>query len=121
MSGGPVANAIVTFSPKERQPVAIGKTDNDGKFTVTTYDPGDGAAEGDFVVLVTKQSAPQAATVPAHDPSKPFDSSAAHSQSAGAKAAADVGLPEKYSRIDQTDLKVNVKQSGNDFPLELKP
>lgn len=121
MSGGPVANALVTFSPKQKQPVAIGKTDANGAFKLTTYDGGDGAAEGEFVVLVTKSAAAPAAGPPAHDPSKPFDSRAAHAQQSTAQAT-EATLPQKYSRIDQSDLLAKVQKSGkNDFSFELKP
>lgn len=121
MSGGPVANALVTFSPKQKQPVAIGKTDANGQFTLTTYDGGDGAAEGEFVVLVTKNSSAPPAGPPAHDPSKPFDSRAAHAQQSAAQAT-EAGLPQKYSRIDQSDLLAKVQKSGkNDFSFDLKP
>lgn len=121
MSGGPVANALVTFSPKQKQPVAIGKTDPNGQFKLTTYDGGDGAAEGEFVVLVTKSAASTTTTPPAHDPSKPFDSRAAHAQQSAVQSA-EVALPQKYSRIDQSDLLAKVQKSGkNDFSFELKP
>lgn len=121
MSGGPVANALVTFSPKQKQPVAIGRTDPNGQFKLTTYDGGDGAAEGEFVVLVTKTSSSAASGPPAHDPSKPFNSEAAHAQQASGQAE-EATLPPKYSRIDQSDLVAKVQKSGkNDFSFELKP
>jgi hypothetical protein len=122
MSGGPVANAMVTFSPKQKQPVAIGRTDNNGQFTLTTYDAGDGAAEGEYVALVSKSTATAPVAPTAHDPSKPaFDSRSAHGQQASGQAA-EVGLPEKYSRINQSDLIAKVEKSGkNDFNFELKP
>lgn len=121
MSGGPVANAMVTFSPKQQQPVAIGRTDANGQFTLMTYDAGDGAAEGEFVVLVSKASASKPAGPTGHDPSKLYDSRNAHSQANPANSG-EPGLPEKYSRIDQSDLRVKVEKSGkNDFNLELKP
>eukprot|EP00475_Leptophrys_vorax_P020283 TRINITY_DN27759_c0_g2_i2.p2 TRINITY_DN27759_c0_g2~~TRINITY_DN27759_c0_g2_i2.p2 ORF type:complete len:160 (-),score=11.89 TRINITY_DN27759_c0_g2_i2:307-786(-) len=120
MSGGPVANALVTFSPKQQQPVAIGRTDANGQFTLMTYDAGDGAAEGEFVVLVTKTAANKSSGPTGHDPSKPFDSRNAHSQQNAANT--EVGLPDKYSKINQSDLLVKVAKSGkNDFNLELKP
>ena len=52
--GKPLAQAIVTFSPKEGQPVAFGTTNDKGEFTLTTYTAGDGAAAGSYGVLVSK-------------------------------------------------------------------
>jgi len=121
MSGGPVANAMVSFSPKQNQPVATGRTNTEGQFTLTTYDPADGAAEGDYVVLVTKELAAPPTAASGHTPGKAFDSSAMH------KAAAPGGggtgaLPDKYSRSDRSDLNVTVTKSGpNEIVLDLKP
>jgi len=122
MSGGPVANAMVSFSPKNKQPVATGRTNTDGQFTLTTYDPGDGAAEGDYVVLVTKELAAPPTASGGHDPTKPFDSTAMHKSVQSSGNATAGALPEKYSRADRSDLNVTVKKDGpNDITLELKP
>lgn len=123
LSGAPVPNAIVTFSPAAKQPAANGRTDNEGKFTLTTYDPSDGAAAGDYTVLVTKEGGSAGNAMPTgHDPvgAKPVDSAAMHSAQ---RAAGPTGLlPTKYSSATSSDLKVTVKSDGtNDFPLDLKP
>ena len=130
MAGSPVANANVIFSPRAGQPVALGRTDSAGQYTLTTYDAGDGAAEGDFVVLVNK-SAAQTAVAPSisHDPQKPnanaFDADAAHAaRGAGAASAeADSALPARYTRVDESDLRATVKANGpNDkVDFDLKP
>ncbi|HEX6986969.1 MAG TPA: carboxypeptidase-like regulatory domain-containing protein [Planctomycetaceae bacterium] len=126
MGGGPVANAAVIFSPKEGQPVATGRTNDKGEFTVTTYESGDGAAAGKYVVLVSKEVAPSNSTGPAtgHDPNNPTAFRAPSHSGAQLRglSSASSGLPEKYSRADQSDLNVEVKSDGeNNFNLELKP
>lgn len=129
LAGGPVAGASVTFSPKDKQPVATGKTGNDGTFTLTTYDPGDGAAAGNYVVVVSKPIASASAgNAPptGHDPNNKtggFDAAAYHNaQRAAGSTGSDSGLPEKYSKADKSDLQVEVKSSGeNKFDLDLKP
>jgi uncharacterized GH25 family protein len=58
--GKPVANATVNFTPVpeesraagQRGRVALGHTDKDGRFTLTTYQDGDGAIVGKHVVTV---------------------------------------------------------------------
>lgn len=58
--GKPVANATVNFTPLpeagrpagQRGRVALGLTDNDGRFTLTTYKDGDGAIVGRHTVTV---------------------------------------------------------------------
>jgi hypothetical protein len=128
MGGGPVPNASITFSPKDKQPVAVGRTGADGSYTLTTYNPGDGAAAGNYVVLVSKSLAVANSGGPpkGHDPkATTFDSSAAHSASGaamGGSTAAEAGLPERYSKVDQTTLNATVKPSGdNKFDFDLTP
>ncbi len=125
MGGGPVANALVAFSPKAKQPVATGRTGNDGSFRLTTYDSGDGAAAGEFIVLVTKSGKKSTATdaVSAHDPDNPTSGAGAHDAATdGADTAADSGLPEKYSRVEQSDLTAVIKADGsNELTFDLKP
>ncbi len=58
--GKPVANATVNFTPKDDQGrtkgrrgrVALGMTDNDGRFKLTTYENYDGAIIGKHTVTV---------------------------------------------------------------------
>ncbi len=58
--GKPVANATVNFTPVadgsraagQRGRVALGLTDKDGRFTLTTYKDGDGAIIGKHIVTV---------------------------------------------------------------------
>ncbi|HVW00267.1 MAG TPA: hypothetical protein VHB77_08005 [Planctomycetaceae bacterium] len=125
MGGGPVANATVSYSPKGTQPVAIGRTGPDGIYTLTTYDPGDGAAAGEFAVLVFKNlSAPSSSAPTGHDPNNPgnFDSSQMHAGAGAQSQAEEAGLPAKYSRADSTDLQAVVKPGGeNQFDFDLKP
>ena len=59
--GKPVANGFVNFTPlqgQERDPskpgkLALGKTDSQGRFELTTYHNGDGAIVGKHVVTVS--------------------------------------------------------------------
>lgn len=130
LSGSPVANAMVSFSPKAKQPVAVGQTGTDGTYTLTTYEAGDGAAEGDYTVLVTKEiAAAGASSQPTgHDAKSAtsFDSSAGHSAQssgdAGGAAMGSSGLPAKYSSPTSSSLTATVKADGKnekvDFDLQ---
>jgi hypothetical protein len=57
--GKPAVGALVVFTrinsdPNDREVVtATGKVDESGEFTLTTYDAGDGAPEGEYMVAVT--------------------------------------------------------------------
>ena len=50
----PIAGATISFAPQGKYPVAIGKTDDNGEFTMTTYEWADGAAPGTYDVLISK-------------------------------------------------------------------
>ena len=126
MFGGPLADATVAFAPQTGQPTAVGRTDKEGNFTLTTYEFGDGAAEGRFSVVISKASA--AASGPAgsagneeHGADFVDKAAAGHAaKGAGAGSAASM-VPEQYTNAKDTPLKVEVKSSGeNVYALEIK-
>lgn len=125
MAGGPVINATVTFSPKQGQPPALGKTDSSGKYTLTTYDAGDGAVEGEYVVLVSKSGASSASAPSADEVHKAMASGSAppasHSGPAGKSSASEDLIPEKYRLANSSPLNETVeagKENVFDFTLE---
>ncbi|PQO34489.1 carboxypeptidase regulatory-like domain-containing protein [Bremerella cremea] len=54
LNGKPVAGATVMFNSESLNLTAYGKTDADGKFQLTTYEPGDGAPIGHYRVVIKK-------------------------------------------------------------------
>ena len=126
MAGGPVADAVVTFSPQEGQPVAFGRTDSQGKYTLTTYEAGDGAVAGKYIVLVTKSSSGGAASGTGSVSHEAFVSGqasvTAHAAAgkSGGSAAGSI-LPEKYSRTTTSDLTVTVAPEQTTYDFELQP
>lgn len=123
LSGGPVPGATVTLSPREGQPVAYGTTDDSGKFKLSTYDTGDGAVPGAYVALVLKPEASPTANANAtggHDPNQTSASSMHNAAKKKGKGAGG-GIPEKYSKPDQSDLKITVEAKSNTIDLPLKP
>lgn len=125
-NGAPVASATVTFAPQEKgTPTAMGITDGQGVYTLTTYDSGDGAAAGIYKVLVYKMNEAAASTepaLPAHDPTGagPSAPPPAHSgPKGGQKKAGGSLLPEKYMKADTTTITKNVVGGENEINLEL--
>lgn len=95
--GKPVADANVTFVPKEagagESPAAA--TDASGKFTI------DGVKPGDYTIVVSPKAAAATENDYSLPPAPPF--------------------PAHYSDVAASTLKVTVKSgSDNQFPLELK-
>jgi hypothetical protein len=112
LGAGPVVKASVTFSPIDGQPVAYGMTDNQGQFQLTTYDSFDGAAEGNYEVLITKSAAsPSSGGPPTHDATGSSNTVSAPSHDAGAGAEGGAGtlIDPKWS------------QHGNGLTAEVKP
>ena len=56
LDGKPLADAAVGFFADVGGTPAVGTTDAQGKFTLSTHKPGDGATQGQNVVTVSKQS-----------------------------------------------------------------
>jgi hypothetical protein len=99
--GKPIENAGVTFMPKGAHP-ASGKTDAAGRFTLTSFVPGDGAAVGDHVVCISKME---------RDPKDKTNSPYPKMISV---------LPSKYAALQGSPLKATVTASGpNDFRFDL--
>lgn len=125
MAGAPVANADVTFAPKDKQPVALGRTDSQGKYTLTTYSAGDGAVAGNYVVLVSKSGGSSTTGELSHEDfvSGRANPAAAHAGGGrGAPPPSGSLLPDKYASIATSDLEATVEAGKtNVFDFELKP
>jgi hypothetical protein len=102
LDGQPYAGAMVTFyrfnenSKRPYTSVCNGKTDEKGRFQMTTYFRLDGAPVGDFTVTVTKAIGVDEEGVPVRNQ-----------------------LPEKYGVPAKSPLKVIVGQGTNDLRLEM--
>jgi len=123
--GAPLTDATVAFAPTAAgQPTAIGKTDKSGKFTLTTYEYGDGAAEGSYKVVINKSvgkgGEAEAAGASGHGDS--YAGAGGHdAKQAGAGDDSVVMVPEAYGSSSTTTLTADVKSSGdNVFPFEIK-
>lgn len=118
--GNPLIDASVSFSPQGSQPAAVGRTNDNGEFTLTTYRAGDGAAEGEYKVMITlTDSAPEASAEAAHGTEPGRDYSVSHAGKKG-KSSGNI-LPAIYSDPTKTPLSEKVAASGeNNFTFDLK-
>src|SRR5262245_22894171 len=66
VDGKPVKNALITFVPDNKGPIANARTGKDGKFRLTTWTEGDGILPGDYQVCVV-----QLTTAPDEEPGEP--------------------------------------------------
>jgi hypothetical protein len=98
--GKPVEGARVMFYPSGQRPAA-GTTDAEGRFTLLTWKPGDGAMAGEAVVCIAKMK-------PVDIPNSPYD---------GAVSV----LPDKYLTPSKSPLRRTITAAGpNDFTFELE-
>ena len=125
MGGAPVPEATVTYAPEGTQPVAMGRTNSDGEYRLTTYSANDGAAAGDYTVLVMKTavSAESVSDQAIHEAIM-SGKSVPGSNHAGGKSGGDSGalLPDVYGSQGSSPLKACVTAGGeNKFDFELAP
>ena len=101
LDGMPFAGAMVTLhryneNTKRFASVCNGKSDEKGRFQMTTYFRLDGAPTGDFIVTVTK-------AIGVDEEGEPVKNQ----------------LPDRYATPERTPLKVLIGAGTNDLKLEL--
>lgn len=114
-NGKPVEGAAVTFMAQSAQGRgAIGRTDEAGRFTLTTFGANDGAIPGEYRVKIAKTVAE--GTLSQEEAQK--------LQEKGKPVPPPVErdlLPVKYKKSETSTLTATVKEAGdNDFPFDLK-
>jgi hypothetical protein len=101
LDGKPVAGATVALhrfnkDTEKYVPVADGRTDDLGRFQVTTYQRFDGAPVGEYVVTATKAARP-----------------------AGEGEPVKSTLPQQFATPATSSLRATVKEGANEVTLEL--
>lgn len=121
MNGAVLSEATVVFSPNGTEPTATGQTDLQGNFQLTTYEFGDGAAAGDYSVIVTKTLAGPASGSSDGGEDAGHEQEADDSAEHSSKPTAENNLvPAKYSSSDSTPLTAKVTADGdNTFNFEI--
>jgi hypothetical protein len=114
-NGVPVEGASVTFMPQsEDGHGAVGTTDEEGHFELTTYEPGDGAVVGDYKVKITKIEAQGALS---QEEAQAYEEKGQTPPPIRAKS----DLPLQYANPDTSGLTQEVKEDAdeNDFTFAL--
>ncbi len=111
MNGEPVANANVNFQLVDGSGSAVGVTDSQGRYELTSFVPGDGAVPGEYQVTVTKFSQ----LTPSPDVS---EDDADYDPDAPAMVPENL-LPERYANPATSELTATVTESPNMIDLEL--
>lgn len=104
--GGPVRSGYVELIPDAGGPSARGRIDSQGRFVVGTYAAQDGAAAGEYSVLVTQHVQPLS-------PERARALGPEHAEHAGAPHRVSL----RYASRTSTDLRCTVKESENELTL----
>lgn len=115
-NGKALAKAAVVFFPdQEGLRSAMGETDEQGRYTLWTYDPGDGAPVGKHKVTVTLRGAPEKAEMHPSVVGKGKGEAYYEQVAFTGKPL----IPEKYFNPMTSGLTADVKTGSNtcDFPL----
>ena len=119
LNGQPVANATVAFIGDGHAATAVSR--DDGTFTLTTFEDGDGAVEGDYRATVVKMTGGGISGAPAND-SMEAAAEAAEANNNPDSDGPKSSLPQRYSDPNTSGFQFTVKSGEeNDFTLELTP
>jgi hypothetical protein len=115
-NGKPVEKGTVTFTPTQSDGRTASGDITNGRYSLTTAAPGDGALPGSYKVTVTAKEM-DTTELKAIAKGGQF-----HHDEAFAKAVKEAKplVPVKYSLADTSGLTAEVKAQTNTIPLELK-
>lgn len=100
--GQPLAEVVISFVPEKGRP-ASGTTDAQGSFSLSTFDPNDGAPAGAYKIAIAEPAPEMAEGDYSIPPEKP------------------PRFPVKYTNPYESELVAEVKPSSeNDFKFDLK-
>jgi hypothetical protein len=126
LNGAPLAGASVAYAPQEQgNPTAIGKTDNEGVYNLTTYEALDGAAPGKYAVVVTKMVSTTPEEVEGADAAHEAESAGVEDGGGHDAETADAAsgnlVPANYGSASSTPLSATVEEKDDnvfDFDIQ---
>lgn len=101
----PVENAFLLFRPIGQGQAASATTNTDGRFSLMTFQPGDGARSGEYLVTVTKKETRGEIRIERPDGT---NQKIVHDNREIVNH-----LPEKYAAPCSADLKITIPETGD--------
>lgn len=125
-NGKAIEGAMVTFKMENGKENAIGTTDSKGEFTLSMFQPGDGAVPGVYRITVSKL--PPGATTTATTPPPgqiaggdlPSDYTPPAESTKSGSNAPKSEIPAKYGNEQSSGLRATIIEGPNNIPLDLK-
>lgn len=113
MNGQPVDGANVNFQLTDGSRSALGVTDSQGRYELTTFTASDGALPGEYQVAITKfETPPPGSNVPEDHPD--------YNPNAAEFVARNL-LPKNYAAPATSGLTTTVGKTSNQFDFQLEP
>jgi hypothetical protein len=121
--GAPVDDALVTFATEKSPRTAVGVTDAQGKFKLTTINTDDGAVPGDHAITIVKRGKPGASQPLPQTPEdylKIVEKQGKGNTQPPTIKTDDKSIPAKYKDPSTSGLKRTVVEGeANDFTIDL--
>ena len=119
-NGKAIAGAEVSFWSETAPRAASGITDAEGKFSLSMFEPHDGAIPGDNIITVAKVSGGEVTSKvsPEQMLNDPSAMAQGYQQTKGGEGPKSE-VPEKYGKKSTSPLKENVSDSNHEFVLQL--
>lgn len=111
LGGEPVEGATVMFVAVDGKGGAAGRTDAQGRYAATTFNPGDGAVPGEYLVTVSKYE------MPSEFPDEAEDSPGQDQEHLPPPTNL---VPAKYADVQTSGLTVSVVEGKNSFDIALE-
>ncbi len=123
LAGKPVEGATIVFTPISKDAEgATGKSDSAGAYSMTTYVNSDGVRPGEYMIKVFKFESlapPPSESSPDFDPNAELEDEGYDPDKVDTRAAKNL-LPKKYASEVTSGLKIEVKEAGMTFDINLK-
>ena len=109
-NGAPLADAQITFNPETAGgTAAFARTDAEGHYELTSFETGDGAVAGNYIVTIEKYDTPPILTAEvSEDEYVPPEASNAPPPAPPKNLA-----PDKYRQMHTSDLRAVVSDGGD--------
>jgi hypothetical protein len=124
MDGKPVEGALVSFVPDDsKSRSAVGTTDAQGNFKLTTEVNGDGALPGSYKISITKWDRPplDLPEVKNASDSAAMDAIYTAKEKMGKQPPAKNAIAAQFANAAGSGLTATVKESGtNEFKFEVR-
>lgn len=124
--GQPVSGAVVSFMGESSPRSAVGKTNEQGEFTLTTYDSNDGAPVGKHAVSISKPvKSAEGDSLDGADSGKKtaqmmMQGASVRTKPKKAQSFVDSSIPVRYANPKDTGLSFEVIEGDeNKFTIDL--